>query len=162
MLPNKHWSFPSLSPWYQHPLWFTNWPILNGLLFFHFFLSTSLLLFLLFSSLPSLSLYACTLPFLFSRRLWKRGRKCVDECVNPAPFLLSFASCFLSLSVFECESKCWAGGPLMYTEKDRGPLLVSSIVTVDWKQLNNPFSERRASSGDGPKIQRGSVSLVSG
>lgn len=88
---------------------FSNWPTMNGLLSFLLLFPSSSSVFL--SPHPPLS--------LFSEREEVRGWVCEPSLPSP-PFLLPLASCFPSLSVFS-ESKRWAGGPLMYTEKEKGP-----------------------------------------
>lgn len=155
--PQKHWPLPSLSPWYQHPLWFTNWPRLNGLPFFP---STSLFPFLLLSSPPSRSLsllFQCPSCFL-------AGSETQEGSVWMSVWtLLPFVSPSPLVSPSFCvwvRVKEPSRGPLNVHRERQGPPL--SFIYGDCRlwELNHPFTERRAGSGGGPEIQRGSVSLV--
>lgn len=114
-----HCSLVSLSPRHQHPPSFTNWPTMNGLLFVH----------LLLLLLPSFPLLVLPLPLPSSSRHFVFGNTRGEEgsawmsvwtLVLFIPFLVPLASCFPSVSV-PGESKRWAEGPLMYTEKEKGP-----------------------------------------
>lgn len=123
-------SLLSLSPQYQHPPPFTNWPTLNRLLFFYFFLITSLFPFFPFPILilPRLLLSSARL-FVLCDTARQEGSVWMSVCESSfCLFFLLTPLVFLLLSVFGERGKLRA--PFMYTEKDSGPILVSSIVTI--------------------------------
>lgn len=150
-------SLLSLSPQYQHPPPFTNWPALNRLLFFYFFLITSLFPFFPFPILilPRLLSSSARL-FVLCDTARQEGSVWMSVCESSfCLFFLLTPLVFLLLSVFG-ESKRWAGGPLNVHRERQGPPL--SLFYSDytcWSQLNNPFIEGRASCGNIAEIKRG-------
>lgn len=132
---NLHWwkgSLLSLSPRHQHPPSFANWPTMNELLFFHLFL-------LLFSSFPllvlPLPLSSSSPHFVFGNTGGEEGSAWMSvwTLFLFLPFLVPLASCFPALSVFveSAPDSEVSRGPLNVHREREGPLLVSSIVTID-------------------------------
>lgn len=122
-----------------------------------------------FSSHPSIlghppSSSLLILPSLCFQADWKRGRKCVDECVWTLilflPFLRFLASCFPSLFSFWWVKEV-SRGPLNVHRERQGPLLGSCIVTIDteaaWITLLLKEGQVVETS---QRLKGGSVSLV--
>lgn len=113
---------------------FTKWLTMNWLLSVHLFILTSLLL---LSSFPFLvhPLPLSSSPFLLFLWYWRRGRKEVCGWVCEALFFF-FPSFSLPLLLFLSVLCFWRvkevnRGPLNVRKEREGPLLVSSLVTID-------------------------------
>lgn len=124
-------SLLSLSPQYQHPPPFTNWPTLNRLLFFYFFLITSLFPFFPFPILilPRLLPSSARL-FVLCDTARQEGSVWMSVCESSFCLFSCSRLLFFFFFLFLVSQRGKLKAPFMYTEKDSGPILVSSIVTI--------------------------------